>query len=165
MKSIVLLCGVRGAGKTNTLKKFFGVKPNVRLSRRQLLERDLEGKKIYAVSLGSPQEQSPFCNVEKVKDNIQKRIDICETASHGQEYVLLIPYGVYRNKQTGELNEKCVFEPIEWLKSQGFRILVIYLNKMRPVDLLMKTISSKEIESTEDYARQSTDLENLIKNS
>lgn len=161
MKTIVLLCGVGEVGKTKTLKSFFSVKHTRRLGRMQLLQRVLNGKKIYAVSLSSPQEQEGFCQIDKVKANIERRIQKCEQASQGQDYFLIIPFGIYR--RNGRLNENCILKPIEWLRNQGFKVSPIYLKKMRAVDLLMKRITSNEIESTIEYDRQSRDLENFIK--
>jgi hypothetical protein len=169
MKTAVLLCGANEVGKTKTLKKFFGVSLTTRLGPMQLLERTLNGKKIYAVSLGSPQELSRFCKVDEVEANIEKRIRKCEVASHGQDYVLIMPFGVYARKGKAILNEPCILEPIEWLKAKGFKVVAIYLRKEKTTNLslkdtLMKKIALYEIKSDEDYDRQAKELENIIKN-
>ena len=136
MKTIVILCGVGEAGKTKTLKELFGVSNIRRLRRMKLLEKVLDGKKVYAVSLSSAQEQEEFCQVDKVKANIERRILKCEQASQIQQYMLIIPFAVYRRK--GKLNEDCILKPIDWLRNRGFKVHPIYLKRMRPVDLLMK---------------------------
>lgn len=169
MKTIVILCGVGEVGKTKTLKAFFGVSHIPKLNPMQLLERMLNGKRVFGVSLSSPQELRKFCDVEGVKDSIKKRIRKCENASKGQDYILVIPFGIYEDKEKkGELNEDCILKPIDWLRSQGFRIFVIYLRKVRSrilvlVDSFMRRITSSIIESTEEYDRQARELENFIK--
>lgn len=149
MKTVVVLCGVGQAGKSKTLKKFFGVSHIKRLGYMQLLERTINGKKVYAVSLNSPQELRDFCDVEGVKDSIKKRIKKCESVSRGQDYVLLIPFGIY-GAINGKLNEDCILKPVEWLRSQGFRVFLIYLRKktaqaLRLVDSFMKRLTSNVI--------------------
>lgn len=169
MKTVAILCGVDEAGKTKTLKEFFGVSHIPRLQPMQLLERMVNGKRVFGVSLSSPQELRDFCHVEGVKESIEKRIRKCENASQGQDYVLLIPFGIYEDKERkGELNENCILKPIEWLQNQGFRIYVIYLRKktariLRIVDSFVKKLTSKVIESTEEYDRQAGELESFIR--
>ena len=171
MKTIVLLCGSNEVGKTKTLKKFFGVSFKTRLAPMKLLERTLDGKKIYAVSLSSPQELAKnFCKVDEVKSRIEKRIRKCEQRSHGQDYILIIPFGIYEGRGAHEeqLNERCILEPIDWLKSLGFRVFSVYLRKktarlLSLIDLLMKKITSHVIKSDEDYDRQAKELENFLK--
>jgi len=171
MKTIVLLCGSNDVGKTNTLKKLFSVSLVGRLKPMQLLERVLNGKKIYAVSLSSPQELSDFCVVDEVKVNIEKRIQKCELASEGQDYILIMPFGIYEGKgeHKGQLNERCVLEPLEWLRSLGFRVASVYLRKEKArllslIDLLMKKVTSTVIESQKNnYDRQARELEEFIK--
>ena len=168
----MLLCGSNEVGKTKTLKKFFRVSLMTRLAPMQLLERTLDSKKIYAVSLSSPQELAKeFCQVDKVKSRIEKRLQKCEQVSHGQDYILIIPFGIYegREEHKGQLNERCILEPIEWLRSLDFRVFLIYLRKetarfLSLIDLLMKKITSHIIKSDEDYDRQAKELENFVKN-
>jgi len=168
MKNIVLLCGANEAGKTKTLKTLFGVSLTQRLRPNQLLERKINGKTVYAVSLCSPQELSSFCNVEEVKKRIDKRIDICEKASQGQEYVLILPFGIYQSKgKYGEINVKCVVEPIISIKAKGFRAVPIYLRKEKSkivhlVDKLMENMSKHRIDSNEDYERQAKEILRII---
>jgi hypothetical protein len=168
MKTILLLCGANEVGKTKTLKTLFGVSLTQRLKPMQLLKRKINGKIAYAVSLSSPQELSPFCNVEEVKRKIDKRIDICEKASEGQEYVLVIPFGIYQGKgKNGEINVKCIIEPIISTKAKGFKAIPIYLRKetsqvIHLIDGLMKSISKHQIDSDKDYARQARELLNII---
>lgn len=168
MKTIVILCGVNEAGKTKTLKEFFNVSHIPRLNPMQLLERMLNGKKVFGVSLSSPQELRDFCDVEGVKDSIKKRIQKCEKASKGQDYILLIPFGIYMNKEKTELNEDCILKPIEWLRNQGFRVHIVYQRKktartLRLVDSFMRKITSNVIESTREYDRQAKELERIIR--
>ena len=91
MKTIMLLCGADSSGKTSTLRRFFRFKGDLRSN--PLLERTLNGKKVYAFNLGSPQELAKvFCALDKVKPRIEKRIQKCEQASLNQDYVLIIPF-------------------------------------------------------------------------
>ena len=167
MKNILILCGGNQSGKTKTLKEFFGVSHIRKLAKMRLLEKVLNGRKVYAVSLCAPQELRDPCDVEGVKNSIRKRTKKCEQASNGQQYTLIIPFGLY-GAVKGKLNEDCILNPIEWLRSQGFRIFVIYLRKetARRLDLVnsfMKQLTSNVIESTKDYKRQSKELEDFIK--
>lgn len=163
MKTVIILCGVAGSGKTKTLKSFFGLDPDERLGRFRLLEKTLDGEKIYAFSLSSPQEQEDFCEVEDVKANIAERIQKCENASLGNDYTLIIPFTISRKRVTEEYNEECIIEPINWLTNRGFHVYTIYLRKLRPVDIIMKRITSNELESIEKYDRQARELEGFLK--
>ena len=154
-------------GKTKTSKEFFGISHVRRLGRMQLLQRVLNGNRIYAVSLGSPQEQEDFCEIDDVKGNIKRRIQKCEQASKGQQYTLIIPFGLY-GAVKGKLNEDCILKPIEWLRNKGFRVFVIYLRKKTAraldlVDSFMRKVTSNLIRSTKEYDRQAKDLEEFIK--
>lgn len=167
MKTVVILCGVNQSGKSKTLKEFFGVTHIPRLKPMQLLERTLNGKKVYAVSLNSPQELRDPCDVEGVKNSIRKRTEKCEQASKGQQYTLIIPFGLY-GAVKGKLNEACILRPIEWLRTLGFRMFLIYLRKktarkLRLIDSFMKKLTSNVIESTKEYERQAEELEEFIR--
>ncbi|UCC33638.1 MAG: hypothetical protein JSW53_01130 [Candidatus Bathyarchaeota archaeon] len=168
METIVILCGVNESGKSKTLKKFFGVSHLPRLRPMQLLERTLNGMKVYAVSLNSPQELRNFCDEEGVIDSIRKRITKCRQSSKGQQYTLTIPFGVY-GAVKGKLNEDCILKPIEWLLDHArARVHVIYLQKRSArglglVEAFMKQLTQNVIESTEDYDRQSEELEDFIR--
>lgn len=169
MKTIVLLCGSNNVGKTKTLKKFFGVSLDGRLKPMQLLERTLNGKKICAVSLCSPQELSHFCVVDEVKESIEKRIQKCEEHYRNQDYTLLMPFTL--SVKDGGINERCILEPIEWLRTKGFKVVSVYLRRENIRDLplkdaLMKKITSMIIESKkDDYDRQSRELEDILRRS
>jgi hypothetical protein len=129
MNTIVLLCGANKSGKTTTLRRFFINCKERKVNRATLYERAIDGKKVYAVGFDSPQEREKFCRVDLVKANIEKRITICEEAARGQNYVLVIPFGLRENKERTQLNKRCILEPIEWLKGRGFRVFSIYLKK------------------------------------
>ena len=170
MKTIVLLCGTSKSGKTKTLKALFKVSHVRRLLPNQLLEGTINKTKILAVSLGSPQEIEKFCNIAKVEENISRRIQKCEHAYPDENYALIIPYGVYQKSRTDrELNEKCFLEPVEWLKTLGFKIIAVYIRKrtarlLGSKDSLIRKISKFEINSNKEYQRQAIELENYLKN-
>lgn len=168
MKTVILLCGSDNAGKTTTLKVFFGVRHIRRLRPMQLLERRLDGKTVYAVGLTSPHElANDFCNVEKVKKRIGKRLKKCDGTAQGKDYFLMIPFTM--SVEDSEVNEKCILEPIEWLRAMNIRVFPIYLRKtgtdfLDAKDTLMRKISAPIIESKiggED--RQAKELEDIIK--
>jgi hypothetical protein len=155
-------------GKTKTLKAFFGVSEIGRLKPLQLLERTLNGKKVYATSLSSPQElANDFCNVEKVIGRMKERLQKCDERAQGQDYILIIPFTM--SVEDKKINERCILEPIEWLKSIGIRVFPIYLRKTETdllslKDALMKKIAAATIESKkDDYDRQAKELEGLIR--
>jgi len=168
MKTVVLLCGVANSGKTKTLKAFFDVSNIKRLRPLQLLERNLNGKKVYNIGSTSPQEDAnDFCNVEKIINRIRKRLKECEQVSQGQDYVLIIPFTMER--KDGKVNDRCIVKPIEWLKSEGFNVFSLYLRKEKTdllhlKDTLMKRISATTIESKKDeYDRQAKELESFTR--
>lgn len=167
MKTVILLCGSQRAGKTGTLKTFFGVIHIRRLKPMQLLERILDGKIVYATGLTSPQElANDFCNVEEVKKRIDKRLKKCDKEALGKDYILAIPFTMF--VEDGKINEKCILEPIEWLKSLDIRVVSVYLRKTETdllvsKDALMKKISATIIESKKDEEnRQAKELEGII---
>ena len=167
MKKIVILCGVRAVGATKTLKKIFGVNLDKKIRSLQLLQRTINGKIIYAVSLASPQEKSDFCDVENVMAIIRKKIETCDFASGGKEYTLVIPFGLF-GAQSGKLNEKCIVKPIAWLQNLGFKVDVIYIRKKTArrlglIDSFMRNVAPHVIESTEEYERQAQEFKSFIK--
>jgi hypothetical protein len=51
--------------------------------------------------------------VDEVKKRLEERTKICEQQSQGQDYVLIIPFGIYhRKRKNDELNVKCIIDPI-----------------------------------------------------
>jgi hypothetical protein len=167
MKTVVLLCGDRNSGKTNTLKTFFGVSGIKRLRPMQLLKTTVNGKRVYAVGLTSPQELAKdFCKVEKVDKRINKRLGKCELDSQGQDYVLIIPFTLF--VKNGNVNERCIIEPIESLRSKGYNVVPVYLKKatstfLHLFDALMNKIRATTIESSKDYDGQAEELKKLIR--
>ena len=132
-----------------------------------MYERAIEGKKVYAVRFDSPQERETFCRVDLVKANIEKRITICEEATKGQNYVLIIPFGLRENKERTQLNERCVLEPIEWLKGRGFRVFSIYLKKtntrrLEQKNAVMAKITQTIFLTTSHDCDKSKELEDFI---
>jgi hypothetical protein len=168
MKTVILLCGADNAGKTTTLKVFFGVRHIRRLKPMQLLERKLDGKTVYAVGLTSPHElANDFCNVEEVKKRISKRLKKCDEKGRDNDYFLIIPFTM--SVVNGRINEKCILDPIEWLRSLGIRVLPVYLRKTETdyLDMknaLMRKINAEIIESKiNEEDRQAKELEEIIK--
>jgi hypothetical protein len=168
MKIVIPLCGSDDAGKTKTLKVFFGVEHIRRLKPMQLLEKHLNGKTVYAVGLTSPHElANDFCNVDEVKKRITKRLKKCDKKAQGKDYFLIIPFTM--SVENGKINEKCILEPIEWLKAMNIRVFSVYLRKtetnfLEAKDALMRKIATPIIESKiGEEDRQAKELENITK--
>lgn len=167
MSTIVLLCGAGKSGKTTTLRGFFIGCRKYRINRATLYERTIDGKTVYAVGFDSPQERNKFCRVELVKANIEKRITICEEVAKGHGYVLVIPFGLRENKERTQLNERCILEPIEWLRSRRFRVSPIYLRKtntrrLAEKDALMARITQTIFLTTPSDCDKSRELRDFI---
>jgi len=141
----------------------------------RLLEKNVDGKKVYAVGLTSPQELTMealrykgggFCKFEEVIKRIRKRMKKCDRKDPTIAYALLIPCTFF--VENGRLNETCITEPMKWLDAEGFKVFVIHLRKEEenpPLDLedvLMKRLQARTIKSNKDYKRQATELEHLI---
>jgi len=149
------------------LKKFFQEKVSLTSSGKEFFERTLEGKKVYTVDSGSPQERNEFCKVEAVNENIQERINECNKKANGQIYILIIPFTISENDERTKLNEKCILEPIEALR-KNYNVFVIYLRKKNATHLsrindLMKGIATVEIETTKQDYDKSTELETFLR--
>lgn len=119
MNNVVILCGANSCGKSTTLKGFFGIAKTA--DAPEYNERKIDGKTVCAVSLGvtfgSPQEQSPFCNVVKVQENIKTRIIECDRKATSKPYFLIIPFTMSGSrKKKKKVNEDCILKPIEELK-------------------------------------------------
>jgi hypothetical protein len=167
MKTVIPLCGSDNAGKTKTLKAFFGVEHIQRLKPMQLLEKHLDGKTVYAAGPTSPHElANDFCNADEVKKRINKRLKKCDERAQGRDYFLIIPFTM--SVEDGKVNEKCILEPIEWLRAMGIRVFPVYLRKI-DTDLLdaknalMRKVAAPIIESKKDEEdRQAKELEDII---
>jgi len=168
MNAIVILCGGNNCGKTTTIRKFFQGKVSLTSSGKEFFERTLDGKRVYAVDSGSPQERvRVFCIVERVNENIWARIDECNKKANGQSYVLIIPFTISENKERTKLNEKCVLEPIQTLR-KNYNVFVMYLKKKNAThksrkNALMKGIATVEIETTEQDYDKSAELETFLR--
>jgi ADP-heptose:LPS heptosyltransferase len=167
MNTIVILCGGNSCGKTTTLKGFFGISKNAQ-SPEYHVERKINGKTVCAVSFGSPQEQSKFCNVKQVQENIDNRTQTCDKESKVKPYILLIPFTMSGSrKERKKLNEDCIIKPIEKLKEK-FKVFVVYLRKtnarnLAEKDALMKKIAIAEFETTKNDYDKSRELEKFLK--
>jgi ABC-type cobalamin/Fe3+-siderophores transport system ATPase subunit len=166
MNSIVILCGGNSCGKTTTLKGFFKVKSAH--SPKSYVERKLDGKRVCAVSFGSPQEQEPFCKVELVNGNIRNRISECKQNTNGEPYILVIPFTMSVSKaDRTKLNKDCILKPIKELQKM-FKVFVIYLRKtntrsLAKKDALMEQVALKTIETTKDDYDKSAELEKYVR--
>lgn len=167
MNSIVILCGGNSCGKTTTMRSFFKIKDGTP-SPDSYVERKFEGKIICAVSFGSPQEQSPFCNVDRVQENIQRRIDECNEKATSKPYILIIPFTMSGSRtQKKKINKECILNPISEL-ARNFKVYIIYLRKMNAHHLtekddLMKDRAIDTIMTTKDDYDKSNELEKSLK--
>jgi hypothetical protein len=168
MKTVVLLIGSNDSGKTETLKTFFRANPSDILKPMQVLKRKLNRKDVLGIGVSSPQELCSFCDSDEVKRNIEERIGICEQETKGKDYFLVIPFEVYRNAN-GEINSKCIIEPLFSLRVKG-KVVSVYLRKgnaeiNQSLDLLMNSLSVKNrIGSTMNYEKQAKELEEILRN-
>jgi len=118
--------------------------------------------------LSSPQELCNFYHSDEVKRNIEERVSICEKETRGRDYFLIIPFEVYRNAN-GEINSKCIIEPILSLRVKG-KVVLVYLRKgnaeiNQSLDMLMTGLSVKNrIGSTMNYGKQAKELEEILRN-
>jgi GTPase SAR1 family protein len=168
MNAIVIICGGNSCGKTTTIRKFFQGRVSLTVSGKEFFERTFDGKRIYAIDSGSPQERNRFCRVERVNKNIQDRIDECNEKADRQSYILIIPFTMsVSNADRTKLNEDCILKPIEELK-KAFNVFVIYLKKTNAQnraekDALMKRIATAEIETTKQDCDKSAELETFLR--
>ena len=86
--------------------------------------------------------------------------------SPDQDFVLIIPFTLF--VENGNANERCIIEPIESLRSNGYNVVPVYLRKatstfLHLFDALMNKIKATTIESSMDYDRQAEELKNLIR--
>jgi hypothetical protein len=169
MNAIVILCGSNDSGKTSTIDGFFRGKYTLTKSRSHFYERMLDGKRVFAVNSGSPQEiVKEFCNVDLVNKNIENRISECNGKAKSQNYILIIPFTMSASgPDKTKLNKDCILKPIEKLK-KSFNVFVIYLKKTNVQNLaekneLMKPIAFSEIETTEKDYDKSEELEVFLR--
>jgi hypothetical protein len=169
----VLLCGGNDAGKTTTLRNFFAGCPVQRRERMNFYTRVLCDRIVYGVGDDSPQENQQLktktlCDMACVKEDIKKRIRLCDDEAKGQSYILIIPYGMYENLDRTKLNEECFLQPIDWLrKEMGFKVFPFYLRKTNAThsakkDELARKIRLKEIDTTWNDFDKSKDVEKFI---
>ena len=169
MVQIVLLIGRGNSGKTETLKKFFGI--HRRLRRYEYIEKSINGNVVCAVSLSSPQElmkEIAFCDYDLVINNIKKRLNMAKREvkkrHNTDDFIFVMPFGLYLRRD-GRTNEDCILKPIEQLKKDGHTVLPIYLKKASKnpfFDKFMNGLTSNEISSRKDYDKQAEELEKLI---
>jgi hypothetical protein len=107
--------------------------------------------------------------VDEVGKRIKERTKICEDASQGEDYVVVIPFRIsHRKGKNYEPNAKFIIEPILSLKSRGFRVVPVYLRNEKVlvppmIDALMQKIAKHQVDSNNSYEKQASELENLIR--
>ncbi|WXG43011.1 MAG: hypothetical protein WED04_02930 [Promethearchaeati archaeon SRVP18_Atabeyarchaeia-1] len=149
------------------MRSFFGIEedsPNPDF----FVERKFKGKIVCAVNFGSPQEQSPFCDVDKVQENIQRRIDECNREATSKPYILIIPFTMFGNRRQGKkINKACILNPIDELEKH-FKVFIIYFRKtnthnLAEKDALMQGRAIATIETTEQDYDKSSELEKVVR--
>jgi hypothetical protein len=134
----------------------------------------MNGKKLY-LSLSSPQEYSAckFCDSDWVTRKIELWIHNC---NHSDCLLLIMPFQIHFNRDTGKMNANCIKKPIVELKRK-FKVYVVYLRKngsrniaprvdkdrLKRIDDLMRHLQNHEIESSKGAKKkQADDLWNFI---
>jgi hypothetical protein len=160
--SIVVLCGKANSGKSTLLQTLF--ESGDIIHKGKLLKKKIKGKIVYVVGDTSSQEQTEFCKVEKVKDDIEGRLKLCEEDAAGNDFILLLPFTIKRqNNKNEKPNTKCIIKPIEWLKEK-YEVKVIYLRKLDYADIMMRDIFDDEIQSVwDERERHKKELVEIIK--
>ena len=167
MVTIICLTGRRSSGKTKTLKKFFGVREDDRIRNNEYIDKK-NGKIICAVGFGSPQELEGFCQFEDVIDNLNKRLEIAKEEVKKRykkdDFVFIIPFTLM-TKIDGRNNTNCILKPLEILKNKGHVVSLIYLTRpsRNPwYDKFMRSLTTYEILSREEYSEQAKELKKLV---
>jgi hypothetical protein len=171
MKKVIVLCGVENSGKTSTMKTFFSFN-GARLSRNRLLQRIIGGETFYAVGANSPQELNRKYKeetgrfVELIKARINEVLNICEKKSGGKDYVLILPFTIFRHKKGKAICEESIKEPIEFLR-RSFKVKPLYLKRSDrgfPDEFMLSIIEHEKniIKSEMNYEKQTRELEKLV---
>lgn len=151
MNSIVLLCGGNSSGKSTTFLSFFDGCLVSKIRCMNFYKRIFHGKIVYGAGSDAPQElqqasTKTFCDVDWIKENVEKRIQLCDNDCKGASYILIIPWGMYENKSRTKLNEKCFLEPKRWLEEEkGFKVFPFYLRKKNATHKTQKNALAKKI--------------------
>ena len=117
----------------------------------------LNKKNIVCIYLDSPQEKCKFCDYQEIIAKLDGKIKKSE--SQGCT-ILLLPFTIRMNRQ-GDLGSDCITKPIDYLKSMGLKVSIVYLRKriakVGLVDDLMKDLAAQEIRSEKDEASRQAD--------
>ncbi len=152
---VIAIVGKPRSGNTTLIKEFFKPLP-VRF--RHLTKKVVNGKLVYAYGASSSTERVDYQSLEAVKNDIEQRLSACKKDAKDKKFVLLLPLTLRRGY------EVLVTSSIQWLKRQGYRVVVVYLRKMDFADLAMIEVSDKEIQSAwGDHKRHTKELTDIIK--
>lgn len=129
---ILILAGAQKSGKTTTIgrSKEKGIKAHLTHEFGRTLF-SYKGKKV-AVWSGSCQELNEFCHFEGVIECIKERIKEAEEADCA---LLILPFTLWT--RWGELNTKCITEPLDWLRSKGHKVKLVYLRNGAEKDVAL----------------------------
>jgi predicted AAA+ superfamily ATPase len=151
--AVIILSGVRNAGKTGTLQQLINLFTPLGRNVYQY-----KGKAI-CVYTSSPQEQEEFCHVNDVLDSINTKI---VKANENGCRLLILPFSIGRNRE-GTLNSLCIQKPFEMFRSKGIDPHLIYLRRedarqVTEIDDMMRDVAETTIVSREDYPAQAREL-------
>ena len=121
MNDIFVLIGGRNAGKSSILRSLCCVELGKPLERsKQKLKLSFENKEIVSFILSSsPQEQTPFCQFEIIKEKLKNFIKSREKRVENggiSDFILIIAFTLEISK-SDELGKECIIKPLEFLKS------------------------------------------------
>ena len=152
-KSVVVVAGVAGSGKSRTLHRIAD-------------GHELVDNRVYSIMgrrtciyFSSAQELTcGKCDYKLVIENIKRIIEECE--SQGCD-LLIIAFTMYVKK--GRKNEDCIRRPLKYLRRKVKNVRLIYLRKdtARKIDLvddLMLRLKAKTIKSNKKYTRQAREV-------
>jgi len=167
MDSIVILIGIRNSGKSNTVANFFGWGSTRHSKGVKTIQNSIGKEKVVAMwKNSSPQEKAEFDTVEKIKEEIYKRIKKCQYIGAD---IMLINFSIILNSQI-QVVEDIITEPIKELQTK-YSVHTIFLDGGKPTNELNKARQfvvdkvkpNSTIISNEDYARQAKELESILR--
>jgi len=180
MNNVVILLGTQNAGKSKTIKTFFGwqkkTNPHSGTTKDfKIMNIDGRCTPVFVETHGSPQEHNYSSTDERVVSDVMKdikrRLDNIEKTTKWlglDSFVLLLPFSIIMKR--GKLNESSILKPIEELR-KTHNVLIVHLkggisgfDKEAEKFIKNKIETDATIESEEKYKEQANKLKIILKN-